>query len=112
MSVSAQRLFDAKYASNSTATEYTSAASTYTIIDAFTATNQDASSQTVSIYLVPSGSSASASNLIVKARSIAAGSTYIADEIKNHVLNPGDFIAVVASASSLVTIRASGRKVT
>jgi hypothetical protein len=112
MTVTAAALINAKYASDSDNTEYTSPASTRTIIDKFTATNTDSGSQTITVNLVPSGGSVGASNIVTSALSIAAGASVDLPEMKNHVLEAGDFISAKASVASKVVIRASGRKVT
>jgi hypothetical protein len=112
MSVVAKALFDAKYAQSTDNTEYTTAASTHTIIDKFTATNTDASAQTIQVNLIASGGSVGSSNIVIKALSIAAGVTTDITQLQNHILNPGDVISCVASAASKVVIRASGREVT
>ena len=112
MAVTAMPLIDAKYAVDSTTTEYTVPTGKRTIIDKFTATNVDGSSRTISVYLIPSGDTASASNQIIKDLSISAGATDDIEELKNQVLATGDKIAVSASAASVVTIRVSGRECT
>ncbi len=112
MSVTAKNLIASKYAANSSTNEYTAPSGTRTIIDKFTVTNIDASSRTISIYLVPSGSIAGNSNLIVKDLAVAAGATDDVDEMKNQILNAGDFIEVVASSATTCVIRASGRECT
>lgn len=112
MSILAKCLIEAKYASASNATEYTAPASTRTILDKFSATNTDGSSRTISVHLVPSGGSAGASNLITSVLSIGAGVSVDLPEMKNQILNAGDFISVVASVASKVVIRASGREIT
>lgn len=112
MSVAAKCLINSKYAANSVATEYTAPASTRVIVDKFTATNIDSSSRTLSVYLVPSGDSASDANLVLDSVSIAANTCRDCTELKNQILNAGDTIQVLASASSNINIRASGREVT
>jgi len=112
MSVTAKPLINSKYAAASTTTEYTVPALNRTIIDKFTVTNQDGSSRTVSIYLIPSAETAGDSNLIVNALSISAGSVVNIPELQNQILTSGDKIACLASVASMVVIRASGREVT
>lgn len=111
MSVTNKVLIDAKYASNSLTTEYTTPTSTTAIIDKFTATNTDASSRTLDVHLVPAGGSADATNKITSGLSIAAGASVDLPEMKNHVLEAGDFISATASVASKVVIRASGREI-
>lgn len=112
MSVTAKCLINAKYASNSNTTEYTAGGGIHTIIDKFTAYNSDASARTISIYLVPAGGSAGSDNLLISVQSINAGAWWDSTELKLQVLNPGDFIVIVASVASKVSIRLSGREIT
>lgn len=112
MSVTAKTLIESKYAANSATTEYTCPADTHTIIDKFTACNDDSGAVTLTVYLVPSGGTAGASNQMVKAYSLAAGANKDFTELQNQILNAGDFISIVASAASKVAVRGSGREVT
>lgn len=112
MTVTAKCLIEAKYAANSVTTEYTAPVSTHTIIDKFTATNTDSATRTISVHIVPSGGTAGSDNLITSALSITAGASVDLPEMKNQILNAGDFIAVLASVASKVVFRASGREVT
>lgn len=110
MSITARCLIESKFAADSDTIEYTS--TVHTIIDKFTVTNTDGSTQTVSINLIPSVASgvAADSNLIIKALSLTTGQTVDVDELKNQILNAGDVISVIASVASKVVIRASGRE--
>lgn len=112
MTVTAKTLINAKFASNSITTEYTVAANTKAIIDKFTATNTDSGAVTITINIVPSGSSSGTSNIIIKAQSLAAGATYDFTQMQNQILNAGDFVRVTASVASVMVIRMSGREVT
>lgn len=112
MSVVGKCLIESKFASASGLSEYAAPATTHTIVDKFTATNTDVSAITISVNLVPSAGSPGDSNLIVKAKSIAAGATADLTDLQNQILNPSDFIFVLASTGSKLTIRASGREVT
>ena len=80
-------------------------------MDKFTAYNSDSASQTLAINIVPNAGAAGASNLIVL-KTITGGETYTFPEVVGHVLEAGGFLSVVASAASMVVIRASGREVT
>jgi len=111
MAVSPTVLIDAAYASSSQTTQYT-ATNVVTIIDAFTVTNVDTVTRTISVNLVPFGGSAAATNLVVKTKSILAGQTEPLLGIVGHMLEAGDFISTIASAASALVIRASGREVT
>jgi hypothetical protein len=112
MSVTVKPLIQAKYASDSITTEYTAPSSTKAIIDKFTATNTDSGAQTISVHIVANGGASGPENLITSERSLSAGESLDLPELKNHVLNAGDFIAAEASVASKVVIRASGREVT
>lgn len=102
-------LIDAKDAPTSQTTEYTSS-DVKTIIDKFTAHNTTGGNLTYAVNLVPTGSSASATNLILN-RTILAGQTYTCPELVGQTLNAGDFISDIAGGAGL-TIRASGRQIT
>lgn len=111
MTVTATNIIPAKQAENSQTTQYT-ATNCRTIIDKFTITNTAASNVTISVNLVASGGSASASNLIIDARAIAVNECYTCPELIGHILEPSGFISTIASAATSLTIRASGREIT
>jgi len=111
MAVTPAVLIAAKQAEDSQTTQYTAAAGTKVLIDKFTATNTTGSAATLSVNLVTSAGSAADSNLILDAKSIAAGETYTCPEIVGHVLAAGDFISTLAGTASAITIRAGGRVV-
>jgi len=112
MSVTAKGLVNAVFAKDTIITEYTVPASKSAIIDKFTATNTDASSRTITIYLVPSGGTSDSTNQIIKTKAIAAAATQDFSELQNQILSTGDSIRVVASVADVVNIRVSGREVT
>ena len=111
MTVTLKTLIPAKQAENSQTAQYT-ASLCKTIIDKFTGTNTSASTVTLSVNLIRSGGSSGNSNLITKTKSIAAGQTYSFPELVGHVLEDGDFISTIASATTSITIMASGREIT
>jgi hypothetical protein len=114
VSILANVLFDAQFASTSVSILYsapTSPKATRTIIDKFTATNISALAATLQVYLVPSGGTEGSDNQILKDASIAAGATLDASALQNHILKPGDKISVKASAASAINVRASGREI-
>lgn len=112
MSVTAKTLISAKYAASGVNTEYTAPGATRVILDKFTATNTDSSARTITIHIVPNGGSVGGDNMLISAFSIPANEIKDFSELQNHILNAGDYIAVVASVASKVVIRASGREVT
>ena len=110
MAVSIKVLIPAKIAENTQTTQYT-ATNVSTIIDKFTATNYSASAATISVNLVTQFDSAGNQNLIIKAKTLLPSETYTFPELVGHVLQPGGFISTIASASSAINIRSSGREV-
>lgn len=112
MTITAKALIQSKQAAAAATTEYTTPASTKAVIHRFTATNTTAGVLTLTVYIVPNGSAAAASNMVVSALSIGANTTADVSQIQDHVLDAGDFISVVASAATSITIRASGREIT
>lgn len=111
MSVVARVLISSQYVLNDDSTEYTAPASTRTIIDKVTVTNVTGGAVTVSIYLIPSGGAVDDEYKIIDTKSIAANTTEDLTDLKNHVLDTGDFISTIASAADSIVIRASGREV-
>lgn len=80
-----------------------------TIIDKFTGTNTTAAAVLLTVRLVKLSGAPGASNTVV-AKSIPANDVYTFPELVGHVLNPGDFISVLAATATAVTVRASGRE--
>jgi hypothetical protein len=110
MAVSINNIIPAKTAENAQTTQYTSAG-VQTIIDKFTATNYSGAAATISVNLVTPASAAGNDNLIVKTKTLQPSETYTFPELVGHVLPVSGFISTIASASSAINIRASGRLV-
>lgn len=108
MTVTISALVEAAHAANAQTTVYTSAAGVRTILDKFTGYGTAAATLTVNI--VPSGGAAAAGNVIV-VKTFVVGEAYTFPELVGHVLEPGDFLSVLASAATSIVTRASGRKV-
>ena len=111
MAVTVKNLIPRKQAENSQTTQYT-ATNCKTIIDKFTVTNTSAANVTLSVNLVASGGSASDSNLVLKAKSIAPSETYTCPELVGQTLEASGFISTLAGAATSLTISASGREIT
>lgn len=111
MTVTVKNLIAPKQAENAQTTQYT-AVNCKTRIDKFTVTNTTAANATISVNLVPSAGSASASNLVVSARAVAPGETYTCPELVGQVLESGGFISTLAGTATALTIRASGVEIT
>jgi len=93
-------------------TQYTVPASTKVIIDKCTATNTTGAAATLSINLVPAAGAAGAANLVLSAKSLAAGETYTCPEVVGHVLNAADFVSTLSGTANAISLRMSGRAVT
>lgn len=111
MTVTVKQLIAPKQAENAQTTQYT-AVNCKTILDKVTVTNTTSGNVTISVNLVVSGGSASASNRIISLRAIAPNETYACTELAGKVLEPGGFISTLASAATSLTIEASGRELT
>jgi hypothetical protein len=110
MTVTAKNLVPAKTVADVQTTQYIANGVT-TIIDKFTATNYSASSATISVNLVTPTGTANDSNLIVKAKALAGGETYIFPELVGHILPSGGFISTIAGTASAINMRVSGREI-
>ena len=108
MAVNVAALIEAKYVENTQSTQYTALA-VKALIDKFDVTNQTSSAVTLSVNIVASGGSASASNRMLNNKTIAAGETYPCPEIVGQTLEVGDFISALAGTASALVVRASGR---
>ena len=104
-------MVDGTNLTNSAATYYTAPTSTRALIKRATFCNDHSSVVTVTINLVPSGSSAAYGNQITKTRALAAGETWACTEIENHVLEAGGFISMVASVTQKIGVRISGYEI-
>lgn len=111
MTVLAKTLIAAAQAPAANTTQYTTPAATRTIIDKFTATNTTGAGATLTVFLVTVAGAAAATNTIIAAQNVAAGTCYTCPELVGHVLNPGDFIVTASSVNNALTIRSSGREV-
>ncbi len=97
----------------SAATYYTTPAGARSIIKALSFTNTSASTTyTVTVYLVPSGGSASASNVIADTKAIAPKETWICNAALNEVLEAGGTLQALASIAAIVTMQGAVMEIT
>ena len=89
----------------SSVTQYTVPGSTTSIVKEILVCNTDSVARTATVYFVPSGGSPAASNIILSARSLAAGETLVVG--LSSVLATGDTIRALASTAAVVSFRAS-----
>jgi len=96
----------------SAATYYTAPANTSVQIIGIRLTNTSASNITATVYLIASGGSASASNTVISARTLAPGETYNCPELTGQVLEAGGFLQALASSNASISISGSVVEVT
>lgn len=82
---------------------YTSPANTKTIITSATFTNTDSVARLLTAYVVRSGGSAGAANLLIDQQSIATKAAYVSPELPGQILAAGDAIWALADSATVVT---------
>lgn len=113
MTTTAKAVANTAYAANAQTTVYTVPAGTRFIIDKFTGSNNSGANQTLAVNIVPSGGTAGASNLVVPAKTIVTGDPpEIFPGVVGQILNAGDGISLLASASNAIVYRLCGREIT
>ena len=110
MTVLNKALLPSKQMEATQTTQYTAPTTAKAIIDTFTATNTSVAVASISVNIVTSTGTAGVTNLIVDAHEIAINDTYNFPELVGHVLEAGDFISTLGTASAL-TSRCSGREI-
>lgn len=75
-------------------------------------TNTDTSARSVTVYRVPSGGAAGTGNIVFSAHVVniagTSGDTYVAPELTDMVLNPGDTLHAFADSANKVNVTISG----
>lgn len=92
-------------ATTSDATIYTAAAAE--VLSNILLTNTTSSPATVSVSVVPSGGSVQDSNRIAKGIEVPANGVLLLESLRI-VMATGDFISVIASAATSITVRGTG----
>ena len=95
----------------SAATYYTAPASTTTVIQSVVLTNTTAGAVTATVHLVASGGSATASNMVLSARSLSAGETYLVPGTAGMILATGGTLQALASANTSISLQAAGTEI-
>lgn len=108
--ISTKVLIPSKEMETAATVQYPTPASTVAIIDKFTATNTSVSAAVITVHIRTNAGSTANNNLIIDAKSIAAGETYTFPELIGQVLNAGDDLLTFGTATAL-TIRCSGREI-
>lgn len=111
MTTTPKTLIEGKLAETVETAQYplTAAESVKTAIDKFTAVNTGAGTATLTVHLVPAGGTAGPANAFSKA--LPPGASWPFPDIVGHVLEAGDSISTIASATG-ISIRSSGRQFT
>jgi hypothetical protein len=111
MTVTAKCLYESTQVAAAETTIYTAPANTRTLLDKLTAVNVSAANVTFIVRLVVAAGTAGGTNTVAT-MTLGAGQTYNVPEVVGHVLNPGDFVSVLAGAATSINVRMSGREVT
>lgn len=96
------------YLSNSVGPIYTCPANSTAIVKRAVFTNRDTSPHVITVHRVPSGGTPQNSNMLIAARRLSAGESYVAPELGSMVLDQGDSIQAFTDTGSTVTVTMSG----
>lgn len=107
-----KRLIPGSQLTTSAATYYTVATGLTGTISAMTATNTSDAVAQVTVWLVPQGSTAGDTNVVLSERSIAPGDSRIVYEAIGQSLAQGGKIQASASDASAINLVASGYETT
>lgn len=107
MAVTPKRLVPGSQLTTSAATYYT-ATGVKARIDSCVLTNTTGGAVTATVHLVPNAGTATASNCILSARSLAAGESYVVPGAIGQWLESGGTLQALASANTSITLVASG----
>ena len=111
MTITPVRMASAAYIPTSLTTLYTCPSSTVNgaVVRKAVFNNVSGTSASFTLYVVPTGGTAGASNQVISSVTVQNGSEpYIAAELGNLVLNPGDTIQALASTASAIVAMISG----
>ena len=113
MTVTPVQLCQPTLLTGSAATLYTAPASVKaSIIKDMSVCNTDSVPRTFTIHLIPSGGTASVTNMLIDARQLAAGETQTVFEALGKTLLAGGFVQALASTTSVINIQGSVAEVT
>lgn len=112
MTAVAKTLTQATNVANVPTVYYTAPASTTGVVKQFTLTNQGATPVTVSVWITPTTSSPSASQLVVNSRVLGPNEYWSAWPMMGQTITAGYSIQAQASLASTVSIRISGLEIT
>lgn len=111
--ITPKRLVTPAQLTGSSTTLYTVPASTTTQVKQIVLVNDTTSAVTATLYIVPSGSSADDTTILIKAKSIPTdGTPYILAFDEGFLLNAADTIRGLASTTAQVTYHITGDEMT
>lgn len=87
---------------------YTAPVNTVSTISAMSVTNTTGTARTVTVYLVPSGGTADATNVVCSARTVSPGETFNVFGAIGQTLAAGGTIQALADAATALALVASG----
>lgn len=105
-------LIDGQFLTTSPAAYYTAPANKQTVIRRLVITNVSGSDATVTLYLVSGSGSPSNSNMVIKARTLIAGESYVSPECSSQILGNSGKIVGTASVDNSLNVYASGIETT
>lgn len=103
MSVSARNAFIGQLATTFTAIGTCDGNARFGQVRKFTAVNTLTTSVTVDVHKVPTGGSATATNMVINDKALSSKETYDFPEVVGKILDPGDAIEAKASLATQVT---------
>lgn len=109
MTVTAKRLVNGSQLTGAAAAYYTAPALTKAVVKNANVCNSTGGAISLTLYLVPSGGTADATNILISARSIAAGAVDRCPEVVNQVIEAGGSLQALGANLTLV---ASGVEIT
>jgi len=110
MTTTVAPLIEAKYAEDTTFSQYTSS-NAVTSVDKFTGFNGSGAPVTLTVYITSPAGTAGAGTIIER-KNIAAGATWGFPAITGQVIANGGALYTLASSPGSVVIRSSGRQFT
>lgn len=113
MAVTGKAIIQKQVTDAAAGTSYTAPAGTRVRITAAGVCNSDvAVAYTLTVYKFAAGGAAGADTTIINAKSIGAGATEILSELVGHIMDPGDVIQALASATLKLNLWISGALMT
>jgi len=110
-----KNIIDGVQLTNAVATYYTTPDNTRCELRKLSFTNTSAAAVTVTVYIVPSGGTASDANTIKKTKALApagfGSDTWNCIEALGHCLNAGETVQAVCSANTSVSVRCTGLEI-